>query len=56
MQFKNKDSHQAVLKNLWGQNVPPLTSEEIELSVQIWKKIKARRQKDRNIGLGIEIE
>lgn len=56
MQFKNKDSHQAVLKNLWGRNVPPLTLEEIELSVQVWQKIKARKQREQNPEVGMEIE
>lgn len=56
MHFKNKDSNQAVLKNLWGRNVPPLTSEEVELSIQVWQKIKARRQREQNTQPGIEVE
>lgn len=56
MQFKNKDSHQTVLRNLWGRNVPPLTTEEIELSVQFWQKIKSRKQRDQNLEPGMELE
>lgn len=48
MSFKSKDSAQAVLRQLWGRNVPPLTSEEIDLSVQAWQKIKTRKQQHRS--------
>ena len=56
MQFKNRDNNQAVLKSLWGQNIPHLTSEEVELSVRVWQKIKARRQREQNNEPGMEME
>jgi len=46
MSFKYKDSDQAALRDLWGGNVPPLTPQEIELSVKVWQKIKARKQRE----------
>lgn len=56
MQYKNKDNNQAVLRSLWGRNVPSLTSEEVELSVQAWKKIKARRQRDQSLEMNAELD
>lgn len=46
MSAKPQDSTQAELRQLWGRNVPPLTSEEIDLSIKVWHKIKARKQRE----------
>ena len=56
MHLKNRDSNQTVLVSLWGRNVPPLTAEEVELSVQVWQKIKARRQREQNNEPGMEVK
>ena len=42
MSSKLNENTQTVLKQLWGRNVTPLTEEEIELSIKVWQKIKAR--------------
>ena len=42
MSSKLNENTQAVLKQLWGRHVPPLTEEQIELSIKVWQKIKAR--------------
>jgi hypothetical protein len=42
MSSKLNENTQAVLKQLWGRNVPALTEEQIELSIKVWQKIKAR--------------
>lgn len=42
MSSKSNENTQTVLKQLWGRNVPPLTEEQIELSIKVWQKIKAR--------------
>ena len=46
MSLKLSDSTQPELKLLWGARVPRLTPEEIDLSIQVWQKIKARRQRE----------
>jgi hypothetical protein len=33
------------LKQLWGEFLPPLTPEQAQLSVQLWQKIQARKQR-----------
>ena len=42
MSSKLNENTQTVLKQLWGRNIPPLTEEQIELSIKVWQKIKAR--------------
>ena len=37
---------QAELKQLWSGKVPPLTSEQIDIALQLWRKIKARRERE----------
>ena len=32
------------LKQLWGGKVPHLTPEQVDLSIQLWRKIKLRKQ------------
>ncbi len=49
MSLKPKDSTQAQLKQLWGGFVPSLTPEQIDLSIQLWEKIKARRKLEQNL-------
>ena len=46
MSYKSQNNTQDQLKQLWGRNVPPLTSDEIELSIKVWQKIEARRQRE----------
>lgn len=46
MSLKPKDTPQTELKQLWGEFIPSLTPEEIELSIQLWHKIKARRERE----------
>jgi len=48
MHSQYKDNQQAILKQLWGRNVPPLTSEEVELSLKVWQKIAARKQRQKS--------
>lgn len=43
------DSTQAELKQLWGGRVPTLTPEEIDLSIKLWQKIKARREREQQL-------
>lgn len=43
MSSKPEDNTQTALKQLWGEFVPPLTSEQIDLSIKLWPKIKARK-------------
>ena len=40
------DMTQAELKQLWSGNVPPLTPEQIDIALQLWRKIKARRERE----------
>jgi hypothetical protein len=49
MLLKPKDSTQAQLKQLWGGFVPSLTPEQIDLSIQLWEKIKAGRKLEQNL-------
>ncbi len=51
MLIEQNDSKKEEWKQLWGGGlVPPLTREQTELSLQLWKKIKKRKRKqqDRN--------
>ncbi len=48
MSPKIQDNNRAELKQLWGRNVPPLTPDEIDLSIKVWQKIKARKQQEQN--------
>ena len=40
------DMTQAELKQLWLGNVPPLTPGQIDIALQLWRKIKARRERE----------
>ena len=40
------DSIQAQLKQLWSGKVPPLTPEQTDIALQLWRKIKARRERE----------
>ena len=46
MSPNTQDTTRAELKQLWGRNVPPLTPDEIDLSIKVWQKIKARKQRE----------
>ena len=46
MSVQSNDSHQA-LKQLWGEFVPPLTPEQVELATRVWQKIKVRKQQQK---------
>jgi hypothetical protein len=48
MSFNPEDNAQTELKQLWGRNVPPLTPEQIDLSIKLWQKIKVRKQREQN--------
>jgi len=46
MEIQPNDSREKELKQLWGGGrVPPLTREEVELSLKLWQKIKKRKQR-----------
>ena len=49
MSLKSKDSRQAELRQLWAGKVPPLTPEQTEVSLKLWQKIKARRQREQEL-------
>jgi len=49
MSFQPNSSVQAALKQLWGEKVPSLTPEQIDLSIQIWQKIKTRKQREHDV-------
>ena len=49
MSFKPNDGIQVELKQLWGGKVPPLTPEQIDLSLKLWQKIKTRKQREQNL-------
>jgi hypothetical protein len=38
---------EAQLKQLWVGKVPPLTSEQIDVALQLWQKIKIRREREK---------
>ena len=40
------DMTQAELKQLWSGEVPPLTPEQVGIALQLWRKIKARRERE----------
>ncbi|WP_158260573.1 hypothetical protein [Chlorogloea sp. CCALA 695] len=40
------DITQAELKQLWSGEVPPLIPEQIDIELQLWRKIKARREQE----------
>ena len=40
------DMTQAELKQLWSGEVPPLTLEQADIALQLWRKIKARRERE----------
>jgi hypothetical protein len=50
MTLKRKDSNQPELEQLWGRFLPPLTPEQIDLSIKLCQKIKARKQLERKLG------
>ena len=41
------DKTQAELKQLWLGKVPPLTPEQINVALQLWQKIKTRREREK---------
>lgn len=43
------DSIPAELKKLWGVKVPPLTPEQIDLSIQLWRKIEVRKEREKRL-------
>jgi hypothetical protein len=38
---------EAELKQLWSGKVPPLTPEQIDIALQLWQKIKTRREREK---------
>lgn len=46
MSFKPQDDTQEVLKHLWGGFVPPLTAEQVDMAIQLWQKIRSRKQRN----------
>ena len=48
MSVKSKDSRQA-LKHLWGEFVPSLTPEEVELATRVWQKIQVRKLQQKKL-------
>lgn len=46
MLSKFNENTQSVLKQLWGRNVPPLTEDQIDISIKVWQKIQARKQRE----------
>ena len=42
------DMTQAELKQLWSGEVPSLTPEQIDIALQLWRKIKVRREREQN--------
>ncbi len=49
MSSDEADTIEAELRQLWsGKKVPPLTSEQIDIALQLWRKIKARREREQN--------
>lgn len=49
MSFQPNNSTEVELKQLWGEKVPPLTPEQIDLSIQLWQKIKTRKQREQTL-------
>ncbi len=46
MLIEENTSREEELKQLWGGGrIPPLTREQIELSLRLWQKIKKRKQR-----------
>jgi hypothetical protein len=41
------DKNEAELKQLWSGKVPPLTPEQIDIALQLWQKIKTRREREK---------
>lgn len=47
MPFESPDPSTIDLQQLWGGGkVPPLTPEQTDLSLQLWQKIKTRKQRE----------
>lgn len=44
MSFRYEDNGHAALEQLWGRFVPPLTPEQIDLSIKLLQKIKDRKR------------
>lgn len=44
MSNQPQDDTQAALKHLWGTFVPSLDSDQVNLAVEVWQKIKVRKQ------------
>lgn len=50
MSPESQDSKKLDLKQLWGGgSVPPLTPEQTDLSLKLWKKIKTRKQREQKL-------
>jgi hypothetical protein len=41
------DKTEAELKQLWSGKVPPLTPEQRDVALQLWQKIKTRREREK---------
>lgn len=48
MSFKPQGDTQAALKQLWGEFVPSLTSEQADIALKLWQKIQTRKQREIN--------
>ncbi len=50
MSSEMPDRSKADLSQLWGGGkVPSLSSEEIDLSLKLWQKIKTRKQREQKL-------
>lgn len=45
MQQQPDDKSGSQLRQLWGEFLPPLSPEQAQLSVKLWQKIQARKQR-----------
>lgn len=50
MSVEPSANKEAELRQLWGGGkVPPLTPNEIDLSIKLWQKIKTRKQREQKL-------
>ncbi len=49
MQQQPDDNSVSQLRQLWGEFLPPLSPEQAQLSVQLWQKIQARKQRQPHV-------
>ncbi len=57
MSFELTSTSKAELQQLWGgAKVPPLTQEQVELSLKLWQKIKKRKQQEQRLRTGHQLE